>query len=50
MHPMLNTAITAARQAGNIIVRSADRIETLTIKNKGQNDFVSEKLSKQLSK
>ena len=42
MHPMLNTAITAARQAGNIITRSADRIETLTIKNKGQNDFVSE--------
>ncbi|VAW87230.1 Inositol-1-monophosphatase [hydrothermal vent metagenome] len=42
MHPMLNTAITAARQAGNIIARSADRIETLTIKNKGQNDFVSE--------
>ncbi len=42
MHPMLNTAITAARQAGNIIARSADRIETLTIKSKGRNDFVSE--------
>lgn len=42
MHPMLNTAITAARKAGTIISRSVDRIDTLTITNKAQNDFVTE--------
>jgi len=42
MHPMLNTAITAARKAGNIISRSVDRIDTLTITSKAQNDFVTE--------
>jgi myo-inositol-1(or 4)-monophosphatase len=39
---MLNTAITAAREAGNIIARSADRIDTLHIETKDINDFVSE--------
>ena len=42
MHPMLNTAIMAARQAGDIIARSADRIDTLQIETKDVNDFVSE--------
>lgn len=42
MHPMLNTAITAARKAGNIIARSVDRVDALTITNKAQNDFVTE--------
>ncbi|MDH3355522.1 MAG: inositol monophosphatase [Chromatiales bacterium] len=42
MHPMLNTAITAARKAGNIIARSVDRIDTLTITSKAKNDFVTE--------
>ncbi|MCK5810246.1 MAG: inositol monophosphatase, partial [Cocleimonas sp.] len=42
MHPMLNTAITAAREAGNIIARSADRIDSLHIETKDINDFVSE--------
>ncbi|NOR52346.1 MAG: inositol monophosphatase [Gammaproteobacteria bacterium] len=42
MHPMLNTAITAARKAGNIIARSVDRIDSLTITSKAQNDFVTE--------
>jgi myo-inositol-1(or 4)-monophosphatase len=42
MHPMLNTAISAARKAGNIISRSMDRVDTLTITSKAQNDFVTE--------
>ena len=42
MHPMLNTAISAARKAGNIIARSIDRIDSLTITSKAQNDFVTE--------
>jgi len=42
MHPLLNIAIRAARNAGEIIVRSVDRIETLTIEKKAANDFVSE--------
>ena len=42
MHPMLNIAVRAARQAGNVILRSVDRIDTLTITSKSRNDFVSE--------
>ena len=42
MHPMLNTAIKAARSAGNIIVRSMDQLDTLSVSTKGRNDFVSE--------
>jgi myo-inositol-1(or 4)-monophosphatase len=42
MHPMLNTAIMAAREAGDIIARSADRIDSLHIEIKDINDFVSE--------
>jgi myo-inositol-1(or 4)-monophosphatase len=42
MHPMLNTAVKAARQAGSIILRAAEDIDQLTIKNKSANDFVSE--------
>lgn len=42
MHPMLNTAIKAARAAGDIILRNIDRIDTLTISTKSRNDFVTE--------
>lgn len=42
MHPMMNIAVRAARSAGDIIARSADRIDTLNIVNKAENDFVSE--------
>ncbi len=42
MHPMLNIAIRAARQAGNIIARNATRVDTLAITNKAPNDYVSE--------
>ena len=39
---MLNIAIKAARQAGNIISRYADRVDTLTVESKQMNDFVTE--------
>ncbi|MBV1951536.1 MAG: inositol monophosphatase [Cycloclasticus sp.] len=42
MHPMLNIAVRAARQAGDIIIRSAESIDTLKITIKSQNDFVTE--------
>ncbi len=42
MHPLLNIAIRAARNAGEIITRSSDRIDQLTIVKKAANDFVSE--------
>ncbi|MCW9023967.1 MAG: inositol-1-monophosphatase [Gammaproteobacteria bacterium] len=42
MHPMLNIAVRAARNAGDIIARYADQVDMLTITEKSQNDFVSE--------
>ena len=42
MHPMLNIAVKAARRAGNLIHRSADKIDQLTITKKSHADFVSE--------
>lgn len=42
MHPMLNTAIKAARRAGSVILRYSDQLDRLTIESKGRNDFVSE--------
>lgn len=42
MHPLLNIAIRAARRAGEIIVRSMVRLESLDVTAKGRNDFVSE--------
>lgn len=39
---MLNIAVRAARSAGNVILRSVDRVDTLTVAEKSQNDFVSE--------
>ncbi len=42
MHPMLNIAVRAARNAGDIIVRHLNRIDKLTITRKQRNDFVSE--------
>ena len=32
MHPMLTTAVKAARQAGSIILRAAEDIDQLTVK------------------
>ena len=42
MHPMLNTAVKAARRAGSIINRASLDIDLLTIKHKSNNDYVSE--------
>jgi myo-inositol-1(or 4)-monophosphatase len=42
MHPMLNTAIKAARRAGGVIQRGARDLDRLTVTNKGPKDFVSE--------
>lgn len=42
LHPMLNTAIKAARKAGAIINRGALDIERLQVSKKGHNDFVTE--------
>ena len=43
MHPMLTIATRAARSAGNIIMRSLDRLDRVKVMEKQQsNDFVSE--------
>src|SRR6266542_3811591 len=42
MHPMLNTAIKAARRAGQIINRAALDIELVKIEQKQRNDFVTD--------
>ena len=42
MHPTLNVAVKAARRAGSIITRASEDISSLTISDKGFNDFVSE--------
>lgn len=42
MDPMLNIAVRAARAAGDIIVRSMDRVDLLNISPKGRNDYVSD--------
>ncbi|MGE0385026.1 MAG: inositol monophosphatase family protein [Gammaproteobacteria bacterium] len=42
MHPMLNTAVRAARKAGDIITRYMDRAPSLTVTAKAHNDFVTE--------
>ncbi len=42
MTPQINMAIRAATRAGQIIVRSFDRIDTLTVEQKRKNDLVSE--------
>ncbi|HMU68194.1 MAG TPA: inositol monophosphatase family protein, partial [Cellvibrionaceae bacterium] len=42
MEPMLTMALRAARKAGEIIERAIERVDLLTIEEKGRNDFVSE--------
>ncbi|HEX4944247.1 MAG TPA: inositol monophosphatase family protein [Usitatibacteraceae bacterium] len=42
MHPMLTTAVKAARKAGAIITRASYDLERLTIRRKQHNDFVTE--------
>ena len=42
MHPMLNTAIKAARRAGTIINRASLDLERLSVARKGPSDYVTE--------
>ena len=42
MHPMLNTAIKAARQAGALISRASLDLGKLTVHSKSDRDYVSE--------
>lgn len=42
MQPLVNIAVRAARRAGEVIVRSLVRLESLQVAAKGRNDFVSE--------
>ena len=42
MQPLLNIAIRAARRAGEIITRGMNRLHRLDVREKGQNDFVTE--------
>ncbi|MGH8229286.1 MAG: inositol monophosphatase family protein, partial [Steroidobacteraceae bacterium] len=41
-HALLNIAVRAARRAGEVIVRSLNRIEGLEVASKSHNDFVTE--------
>jgi len=41
MHPFVNTAVRAARRAGDIIVRGLARFEGVEAASKGVNDFVT---------
>lgn len=42
MRPTTNIAVRAARQAGSVLHRYHDRVDTLTVSEKQVNDFVSE--------
>jgi len=42
VQPLLNIAVRAARRAGEVIIRSLNRLESLTVTAKGRNDFVTE--------
>ncbi|HEY0295690.1 MAG TPA: inositol monophosphatase family protein [Bordetella sp.] len=42
MHPMLNTAIKAARRAGTIINRASLDLDRLSVARKGPRDYVTE--------
>jgi myo-inositol-1(or 4)-monophosphatase len=42
MQPMVNIAVRAARRAGDIIIRSLNRVHQLEVRSKDRNDFVTE--------
>lgn len=42
MEPMLNIALRAARNAGEIVARATEQLDTLEVKEKSANDFVTE--------
>jgi myo-inositol-1(or 4)-monophosphatase len=41
-HPLINIGIRAARRAGNVILRSLNRLESLEVTAKDRNDFVTD--------
>ena len=41
MHPMLNIAVRAARNAGNVIAKAYEQLEKVEVEQKGSNDFVT---------
>jgi myo-inositol-1(or 4)-monophosphatase len=42
MQPLLNIGVRAARRAGDLIVRSLSRLDSIKIDSKGRNDFVTD--------
>ena len=42
MQPMLNIALRAARSAGELIIRSVERLDVIAVNEKDANDYVSE--------
>ncbi|SEQ57838.1 myo-inositol-1(or 4)-monophosphatase [Solimonas aquatica] len=42
MHPLVNIAVSAARAAGNFIMRHHGRVDQLQIERKAHNDFVTQ--------
>ncbi len=42
MHPFVNTALKAARKAGDIMLQSLDRLDTINTTSKGHRDFVTD--------
>jgi myo-inositol-1(or 4)-monophosphatase len=42
MNPILNIALMAARNASKIILRSLDKLDTINVAEKANNDFVTE--------
>ncbi len=40
--PIVNIAVSAARAAGNIIVRAQDRLDTIKVSQKSHNDYVTD--------
>lgn len=42
MHPLVNIGVSAARNAGDLILRSMDKLDQLRVERKGPRDFVSE--------
>jgi len=42
MQPILNLAVKAARRAGDLIVKSLSRLDSLDVSSKGRNDFVTD--------
>lgn len=42
MHPLINIGVSAARSAGNYIMRHLDRVPQLAVERKGRNDFVTQ--------